>query len=205
MLGQQLSVLLKSSICGRERRSRETAKTAWRWNHSQQPWHRQTLVVGGVAEGAGSPEQSLCTAHSTKVLPVQHPAVWARVNCLMCVTGAFQGDCVEGSKTLVWGWHMTYSWSTLFLSSSWRVSRTPCERLWRHWTSKFSCLNPACPDSCRPGGTVGVLMEHNPMMKSQMVLQFLQCSSRDPLSTWRNSNQYFSSWGLISEMSSQNP
>lgn len=130
-LGQQLSVLLKSRICGREGRSRELAKAAWSWNHLQQPWHRQAFLVGDAAGGTGSPEESVYTAHSTKVLPVQHPEVWARASGLMCVTGAFPGDCPEGSKTLGWGWHMTYSWSTL-LSGSWRVSRTPCEHSQRH-------------------------------------------------------------------------
>lgn len=136
-VGQQLYVLLRSSICRREGRSREAAKAAWSWNHFQQPWHRQAHRVGDVAEGAGSPEGSACTAHCTEVLPVQHLEVWAEVSGLLCVTGAFLGDCPEGSKTLTWGWHMTYSWFTLFLSSSWRVSRTPYEHSQRH---KHLCL-----------------------------------------------------------------
>lgn len=93
-----------------------------------------------------------------------HSTAWAWVGCLDVGDRCLSKGLSKGIQH-IWlaSWHMTYSWSTTFLGSSWRVSRTPCHHPQRHWMFMFSYLNPTCPDFCRTGGSGGDLMKCNPI------------------------------------------
>lgn len=147
--GQWLFGLLKSSPC-RRGRTRGTA---------ERPQSQDILRQSDHRDRASWWERLQCVGIFMHVAPhCLDTGDWGH-------SGAVQGD-PDVCMRLV-SWHLTSSWSTFFLGSSWRVSTISSEHPQKHWTLYyiythiFRYPNPACLGFCRTGGLLGDLREQN--------------------------------------------